>query len=457
MHSPLRFTTGFLFASLVACGGDVGDGNEGADAGPISDPPVCTDTDTDGDGVCDSDEVTNGTDPNNPDSDGDGVDDGDEGALGTDPNNPDTDGDGVNDGDELVLGTDPTVADEACALDEAEAVSISKPVDIIFVVDNSGSMGGEILGIQNNINTQFAQIIAASGIDYQIIMVAQHGDYNGPESICISSPLSGHSCTPIPGQPTLTNTFKHYSDEIGSTNSLAKILSSYDGTSADDFGLATNGWSEWLRPDAYKVFIEFTDDNQSGGAGTAATFDTDLLALSPTHFGTAAERNYIFHSVVGVQNKDAANPAIAYDPVDPVQGTKCSSAVNTGAVYQDLSILTGGLRFSLCEPDNYSVIFNEVAQGVVQSVGLPCSYGLPVPPDGATLDPNRIVVTYTPGGVGDATSLTRVDDAASCAADSWYLDAGGEISLCPGTCTLVEADEAAAVKVLSGCSGPGID
>jgi hypothetical protein len=94
---------------------------------------------------------------------------------------------------------------------------------------------------------------------------------------------------------------------------------------------------------------------------------------------------------------------------------------------------------------------------VVDSVGLPCTYGLPTPPDGETLDPNRIVVTYTPGGTGTQTSLTRVADAAACGADSWYIDAGGEISLCPGTCTVVEADEAAAVKVLSGCAGPGID
>jgi hypothetical protein len=203
------------------------------------------------------------------------------------------------------------------------------------------------------------------------------------------------------------------------------------------------------------VFVEFTDDNQSGQ--TAAQFDAALLALDAAQFGTAAARNYTFHSIVGVANKNAADPSIPYDPADAVQGSKCSTAVNTGAVYQNLSILTGGLRFSLCEDSQYSVIFNQVAQGVVDSVGLPCSYALPVPTDGSTLDPNRIVVTYTPGGVGAATSLTRVADAAGCVADSWYLDAGGEIALCPGTCTLVEADEAAAVKVLSGCLGPGID
>jgi uncharacterized repeat protein (TIGR01451 family) len=64
-----------------------------------------TSPDTDGDGVPDSIEIADGTDPNNPDdfkdSDGDGVPDLVEMAEGTDPNNPlsilDSDGDGVTD------------------------------------------------------------------------------------------------------------------------------------------------------------------------------------------------------------------------------------------------------------------------------------------------------------------------------------------------------------------------
>lgn len=43
------------------------------------------------------------------DSDGDGLCDSDELRLGTDPLNPDTDGDGMSDGDEVLLGTDPLV------------------------------------------------------------------------------------------------------------------------------------------------------------------------------------------------------------------------------------------------------------------------------------------------------------------------------------------------------------
>jgi len=78
-----------------------------------------TNPDSDGDGVNDGTEVTNGSDPMNPcdpddtlpgcqiDTDGDGLMDAEEATLGTDPNNPDTDGDGFTDGVEVGNGTNP--------------------------------------------------------------------------------------------------------------------------------------------------------------------------------------------------------------------------------------------------------------------------------------------------------------------------------------------------------------
>lgn len=60
--------------------------------------------------------VTKPGDPRPPvdsDSDGDGLMDSQEAALGTDRLNPDTDGDGLSDGQEVLLyGTDPLLADE---------------------------------------------------------------------------------------------------------------------------------------------------------------------------------------------------------------------------------------------------------------------------------------------------------------------------------------------------------
>jgi hypothetical protein len=95
-----------------------GDGlKDGAEVNTYGTNP--NNADTDGGGVSDGAEVlVDHTDPLNPaddvktDSDGDGLTDSEEQLLGTDPHNPDTDGDGIPDGQEVnTYHTDPTKAD----------------------------------------------------------------------------------------------------------------------------------------------------------------------------------------------------------------------------------------------------------------------------------------------------------------------------------------------------------
>ncbi len=73
-----------------------------------SDPLV---GDTDGDGLTDLQEMTNGSDPRATDTDGDGADDLTEVTLGTEVTHWDTDGDGLGDGLELSFGSDPLETD----------------------------------------------------------------------------------------------------------------------------------------------------------------------------------------------------------------------------------------------------------------------------------------------------------------------------------------------------------
>jgi hypothetical protein len=68
--------------------------------------------DSDGDGLCDGDEVlVYSSDARVADSDGDGINDGDEVAMGLNPILMDSDGDGLNDDVELSQGLDPVSAD----------------------------------------------------------------------------------------------------------------------------------------------------------------------------------------------------------------------------------------------------------------------------------------------------------------------------------------------------------
>jgi hypothetical protein len=329
----------------------------------------------------------------------------------------------------------------SCAEVSSVASETKRPVDIIFVVDNSGSMSEEIQAIQRNINTNFAAIIGASGLDYRVIMLSRHGSYTS-YNICIEPPLSGNAtCTPPPSQATYGARFFHYSTFINSNDSFDKILSTYKTT--DLTGRPTGGWSTWLRAGALKVFVELTDDSPST---TSASFDAKLLALTPAMFGTATKRDYVFHSIAGFKANTPATQAWA--PTDPIQTTKCASAYNTGVGYQELSQLTGGLRFPVCETSSYDVVFQAVAAGVVDGAKAQCEYAVPELPIGKELA--QIYVEYTPGNGGAVQKFTKVGSAGACSSAAFYLE-GGSIKLCPAACSGVQADDKAKVKVVFSC------
>lgn len=97
-------------------------------------------TDTDGDGLLDSEEATLGTDPNNPDTDGDGLDDGSEvNTHNTDPLLADTDADGLNDGAEIGLGTDPNDSDsDGDTLSDGDEVNTHNTDPLLADTDADG-------------------------------------------------------------------------------------------------------------------------------------------------------------------------------------------------------------------------------------------------------------------------------------------------------------------------------
>jgi hypothetical protein len=122
------------------------------------------DPDSDNDGVSDRDETLAGTDPLNQDSDADGVTDLVESVYGSDPldpdDNPRTHGDfvfivdfmqpPVPERDTLVFGTD------------------IKMADVYFMIDTSGSMGGEIENLRTTLSGTVAPGIAEAIPDVQM-------------------------------------------------------------------------------------------------------------------------------------------------------------------------------------------------------------------------------------------------------------------------------------------------
>ncbi len=405
--------------------------------------------DVDGDGVSDEDELANGTDPNNPDTDNDGINDGDELANGSDPTKADSDADGLLDSTEVIVGSSPSTPDAACGDDRYTARVEEKPVDIIFVIDNSGSMDDEIVGVQNNINANFAQIIETSGIDYRVIMISRHGRASSND-ICVSSPLSGTNCSPVPDNPVNGPRFFHYDYGISSTDSLQRIFWTWD--TPGPHGASPDGWRGWLREEAFKVFVEITDDGSvaelpGGIEPTAENFERLLFELEPQHFGRPGRRNYRFHSIVGLgANDPAADPWL---PVQPVENSVCPDAVRPGIEYQRLSVATGGLRYPVCQWQSYDPIFEDIAKGIIDEARINCEIAFPEVPEGTAVDPNAIALQY----VDPPGSLPRLITSANvnmCGDSNFYVE-DGVIKLCPLLCQEVTATETGDLYVYVGC------
>jgi hypothetical protein len=407
------------------------------------------------------------------------------GAAGSDTGNDAAGGttatggaDGGGSGGSGALNLDGSVKDgnidpdAACDLQKYEATITKKPVDVIFVVDNSCSMSEEILAIQNNINTNFAQIIASSGLDFRVIMISEYGPYTPDDSICIGTPLGGAPCTGVvKDTPPHINPpiFYHYDhDDIESWDSWCKMMTWYD--QSDRYKLAPGGWKDWLRPEAFKTFVEVTDDytscsmtpftysdsnNPSTAQTSAQKFDSDLLALDPTQFGTAQERNYVWHSIVGI-GANPSNPTGAYEPTDPITSTECSTAVAPGMAYQALSILTGGLRFPVCNGTGFDVVFQKIAEGVIKGAKIECQFPMPAPPANKELDPKTITIEYTPGDGSGLQTFVQVADQGACKPGAFYIDtANAELVLCPDTCSKVQDDNEAKIQILALCKSGG--
>lgn len=340
--------------------------------------------------------------------------------------------------------------DEAsCAAASVEVVlPPPNPVDIVIALDNSGSMSDEAQAVEENINVNFASILERQKVDYRVILVTEHRESDRDDTaLCVRSPLSSLAACPSP-EPGPTDRFFHYAARVGSHNALEVLLESYDGREADEFGLAPGGWSEWVRPNSKKVFLAITDDD---ARDSATEFVSELTRLSPESFGAGPEAlQFTWHSIVGLQER--AQPSEAYQPDEPVEQERCANSVNNaGETYQELSRLTDGLRFPICQFQGYDAVFSQIADQVVESTSSPCEFEVPEPPVGRSLDLAAIEVSYRPGTGGAPRPFGQVQAAAACNADGFRV-VGNTVSLCPEACNTVSADSGARVEVEFACA-----
>lgn len=454
---------------------------------------------------CGGGSTSNGNVVNNPtgstvDTDGDGLSDADEAKRGTDPKNQDTDGDGFTDKQEVDFGSNPldkNSVPQGCANLSATTNNRARPVDIIMAVDGSSSMAQEIRAIEQFINMSFASKLTA--IDYRVILLAYYGNSSDITNkamvptlkadfswelqdffgICITPPLGANTCTKGTGdtfglytnadatsKPTAsadgsidmmepeskTNTprFYHINEAVNSKTPLVVLEHTY--SNPDRFGIAPSGWKGLLREGSVPFFVVFTDDKAEGVTGNQFT-EWLMAADKGGRFGTAAQPNYIFNSIIGIQPK--ADPGEPYLFTEPVKmGDKCAGASNVDTeTYQQMSIATKGTRFSVCadnDPNVYNKLLESLAQGAIAGSVVPCEYTLSPPPAGKKYNYSGVIIRYTPGQGGAAQSISHVGDENSCTNGGYYVK-DEVIRLCPKTCETVRNDQGAKLDVLVSC------
>ena len=305
------------------------------------------------------------------------------------------------------------------------------PVDIIVTIDNSGSMTAEAMQTRDNLN-RFADIIAASGLDYRVVLISRPGESDN--GVCVPPPLG----TGMPGcVGGADGRLLAVHQPVSSRNAPRLVLELYPM------------YQDFLRIEAVKVFVWITDDES--GLHTADSFRAELAALEPD----GMFQHTIHNAIVGHYGDTPETWAA------PSAGD-CGSLAHVGTTYLRLASCLAdddtaiadcapGRTARVCEPV-WTAIFEEIAMGVVAGVPVACEFDLPEAPMGMMLDLDAIDLTYS---AADGTTLELERTSADACTDrGWHLDdesAPTRIELCPELCAAVQAREGSRIHIALGC------
>jgi len=295
-----------------------------------------------------------------------------------------------------------------------EAEEAFQPIDIVWVIDTSGSMSDEAERVQMNM-VAFASAIGAAGIDWHVVMISTQAFVNVPASLADDP------------RYLLVNR------AVSSSEPMVALLDEY------------STYEPHLRRRASTHFIAVTDDESS--LAWESFRDQMRMRLG---------RNFVFHTI----SSEVAGPSSFMYP----DGQPCSTsggfppegAAAPGVQYWEMSMATGGRQFSICTPaEAWTDLFSSLTAAIAIPVAIPCEYDIPEAPPGTDLDFMRVNVRYTPGsGAPEVFPYVGMPDGADCSTGGWYYDDftnPTRIILCPNTCSPISTDAEGRVDVELGC------
>ncbi|MEQ1507318.1 MAG: vWA domain-containing protein [Myxococcota bacterium] len=244
-------------------------------------------------------------------------------------------------------------------------VHFPSAADLLFVVDDSGSMAEEQTALSNSFEPMIDTVLDL-GLDYHVGVVST--DMSDPSKSGKLQPDNGGSLFIDPSDPNPAATF----DEMASLGTFGSGIE--EGLSAAFAALDTLGATHNLgfrRVTAQLAVIVLSDEN-------------DQSSISPTDFTLWIE-GLAFHT------GDITFSSI----VTPIGN--CQTGTSVGRRYLDVTDAVGGIEESICAND-YGPALTTLAETLFTSVPYELS---------ATADPATIVVT-----ADEATGTIVVDPAA---------------------------------------------
>jgi hypothetical protein len=345
----------------------------------------------------------------------------------------------------------PMVDADACQSTGKTAETGLAAVDIVWIIDGSGSMVDEAERLQMNIDN-FVSTISAAGVDTHVVLIGEQ-DLVPPASMLAQS-----------------GNYLFVNDKVDSWNALDRLIARFPD------------YKQFLRPTAHVHFIVVTDDESR--YMNLATPDERAMNFRSAMDGLLGG-GYTVHAIASPGNEgelacipESVDPAIAKccqdyllnlfltypagcdQYMDQVTVLTCpflGGASAPGVTYQRLATSTSGVFASICAQD-WTTVFGSLSDAVIESAPLPCNYAIPPPPAGMSFDRSKVNVKYTPQGA-DSSSVqpySKVSDSAACGdRTGWYFDNDAmpsEVLLCPAACEAVGGGQGGKVDVLFGCA-----